>query len=59
MEANLPLLTADDLDAMSPDERLAAFQARVITNLDELPVELRERIEATARQLGEARRSRK
>ena len=34
-----PVLTAADLDDMSPEERRAAFDARVVTDLDELPAE--------------------
>ena len=44
---------------MTPDERLAAFRARVITDLDEVPVAFREHILETARRLGEERRSRR
>ena len=34
-----PVLTAADLDGMTPEERQAAFDARVVTDLDELPAE--------------------
>ena len=59
MDGEPPFLSAEDLDAMTPDERLAAFRARVITDLDEVPVAFREHILETARRLGEERRSRR
>jgi len=50
-------LTAADLDAMTPDERAAAFERRLITDFDSLPDEFRDRIVATAARLGKERRS--
>jgi hypothetical protein len=37
MIQNRKMVTAADLDLMSPNERAAAFAERVILNLDELP----------------------
>ncbi|HEX9505253.1 MAG TPA: hypothetical protein VGA62_04535 [Acidimicrobiia bacterium] len=45
------LLTAPELDGMSPDERAAAVNDRVVTDLDELPPEFRDRVVATGRRL--------
>ena len=51
------ILTAADLDAMTPDERADAFERRLVTDFDSLPDEFRERIVATAARLGKERRS--
>ena len=45
------LLTAPELDEMSPDERAAAVNDRVVTDLDELPPEFRDQVVATGRRL--------
>ena len=50
------LLTAADLDAMTPAERSAAFEERLVTDLDSLPEDFRNRIVATAERLGKERR---
>jgi hypothetical protein len=39
-----PLLTAADLDNMTPDERVAAFRDRIVTNWDDVPEHLRAKI---------------
>ena len=49
------LLTAPELDGMSPDERAAAVNDRVVTDLDQLPSEFRDRVVATGRRLAVAR----
>ncbi len=46
------LLTAAELDEMSPDERSQAFRDRIVTNPATLPEDFRSLIEATARKLG-------
>jgi hypothetical protein len=51
------LLTAAQLDAMTPNERMAAFEQRVVTDLDALPTEFRNRVTATAERLGQERRT--
>jgi hypothetical protein len=43
-----PVLTAEDLDRMTPEERQAAFDARVVTDLDELPAEYVAQLQARA-----------
>jgi hypothetical protein len=50
-------LTAAQLDAMTPDERMAAFEQRVVTDLEALPTEFRDRVTATAERLGRERRT--
>jgi hypothetical protein len=52
-----PLLTASELDAMSPDERAAAVADRVVTDLEELPDEFRQRVVGTGARLAAERRS--
>jgi hypothetical protein len=37
-------LTAADLDAMTPDQRAAALRERLVTDLDDLRPEFRERV---------------
>lgn len=46
------------MDAMTPDERRAEFDRRIITNPDELPPVLREKIRATAERLERERTTR-
>ena len=46
------ILTAAELDAMSPNERAQALRDRIISDPTALPPEFRERIERTARDLG-------
>ncbi len=45
------VLTAEELDAMTPDERAQAFNERIVTNLDELPAEFRDRVIETGQRL--------
>jgi hypothetical protein len=42
----LHLITAAEMDEMTPDERLETLRARVITNWDDAPTDLRERAAA-------------
>jgi hypothetical protein len=51
------IITAQELDQMTPDERAAAFDERIVRNLDDLPSEFRDRVEARGRQLAEELRS--
>lgn len=51
------LLTADQLDDMTPNERMAAFEQHIVTDLNELPENFRNRITATAERLGKERRA--
>jgi hypothetical protein len=41
-----PLLTATDLEKMTPDERDAAFDQRLVTNWNDVPEGLRAKIAA-------------
>ena len=50
------LITVTALEAMTPNERSAAFERGLITDLDELPEAFRTRITATAERLGRERR---
>jgi hypothetical protein len=43
-----PILTAADLDAMTPAERKAAFGSSVVTDLDQLPADYLARLRAGA-----------
>lgn len=52
-----PFLSAEDLDGMTPDERLAAFRERIVTDPEEIPAEFRDRIYETARRLERERRT--
>jgi len=38
------LITAEELEAMTPDERAAAVRSRIVTDLDELPDGFRARV---------------
>ena len=51
------LLTAPDLDAMSPDQRAAALSERVVSDLASLPDEFRQRVLETGIRLAAERRS--
>ena len=51
------ILSAAQLDAMTPNERQAAFNERIVTDLEDLPEEFRNRVVATANRLGCERRS--
>lgn len=45
------LITAAELDEMTPDQRAAAFNDRIITDLDELPDDFRQKVIDTAHRL--------
>lgn len=46
--ADRELITADDLDRMTPDQRAAAVRVSIVTDWDQVSPEVRARIEATA-----------
>jgi hypothetical protein len=48
MSLNQKMVTAADLDLMSPNERAEAFAERVILDLDELPEEFRSKVLETS-----------
>ncbi|MEO5839158.1 MAG: hypothetical protein ABIQ73_21015 [Acidimicrobiales bacterium] len=52
------LLTAAVLDSMSPDERAAAVRAHIVTDLDELPADFRQRVVATGERIAREREAR-
>lgn len=43
-----PVITAAEMDAMTPQQRRAAFRSRVVRDLSELPEEYVARLRATA-----------
>jgi hypothetical protein len=53
MDKGGKLLTAAELDQLSPDERALAVQSGIVTELDELPADFRQRVTATAERLAE------
>ena len=50
------VITATDMDAMTPQERADAVDAATVRNWDDVDPDFREEILATARQLGTQRR---
>ena len=50
------VITATDMDAMTPQERADAVDAGTVRNWDDVDPDFREEILATARQLGTQRR---
>ncbi|MCP3853173.1 MAG: hypothetical protein GY745_07390 [Actinomycetia bacterium] len=51
-------LSAEQLDAMTPDERAQAFRDRIVTDAHELPEDFRRKIYDRAQQLGAERADR-
>jgi hypothetical protein len=47
------VITAEELDGMSPDERAQVVRDHIVTDLDQLPEGFRRRVEATAARLAE------
>lgn len=45
------LVTAEQMDTMTPDERATVVRDRIVTDLDELPPEVRARLEEAGRQV--------
>jgi hypothetical protein len=48
MAADLPLLSVEDMEAMTPNERLEAVAVRTVTNSDGVPDDVRARARAAA-----------
>lgn len=46
-----PFIGVEEFERMSPDERLEALRARVVTDIDDLPDDFRRRVIATAQSL--------
>lgn len=51
------LVTAEELDSMSPNERAAAFDERVVRDLDELPSSFRARVIKVGQELSDELRA--
>ncbi len=51
------VLTADDLDEMTPNERAAAFDERIVDDLSALPFEFVGRVMETGRRLADEMRT--
>jgi len=49
------LITAEEFEAMSPGERAALVNERIVTDLDELPPEFRRRVSDTGLRLATER----
>jgi hypothetical protein len=49
------LITAEELEAMSPDERATLINERIVTDIDELPLEFHTRVIATGQRLAAER----
>ncbi len=47
------VITAEELDGMSPDERAQVVRDHIVTDLDQLPDGFRRRVETTAARLAE------
>jgi len=47
------VITAEELDSMSPDERAQVVREHIVTDPNELPDGFRQRVEATATRLAE------
>ena len=45
------VLTAEELDAMSPDERARVVREHIVTDMEQLPDGFRRRVETTATRL--------
>jgi hypothetical protein len=50
-----PVVTAADLDAMTPQQRKAAFEASIVTDLDQLPPDYVAQLRADAEELAARR----
>lgn len=58
MSGEEEIVTAADLDRMTPQERLTVVDASRVRSWEEVPEPFRSEVEATARRLGEQRRAR-
>ena len=53
--ADRELITAEDMDAMTPNERAEVVRQGIATSWDEVPADFREKVQATARRLSAER----
>ena len=58
MADNDRIVTAADLERMTPQERADVIDASVVTDWNDVPESFRAKIDANARHLGEQRRTR-
>ena len=58
MADNDRIVTAADLERMTPQARADVIDASVVTDWHDVPESLRAKVDATARRLGEQRRTR-
>jgi hypothetical protein len=58
MSDDAKIITADELDRMSPQERADAVDSGIVRSWDEVPEAFKSKVLATARLLGEQRRQR-
>lgn len=49
------LVTAEELDGMTPDQRAAIVRSSIVTDWEDVPVEFRRTVEATAAQVAAGR----
>lgn len=49
--AERELITAEDMDAMTPDERAEAFDRSIVTSWDDVPADFRAKVRADLRRL--------
>jgi len=47
------LISAEEFDAMSPDERARVVREHIVSDFDQVPERFRRRVEATAARLAE------
>lgn len=52
------VITAEEFDKMTPNERAAAVRAGIVTDWNEVPSEFRERVIATAKRIAAERADR-
>jgi hypothetical protein len=52
------IITAADMDKMTPQERADAVDASIVQSWDDVPEPFRTEVQETARRLGEQRRAR-
>lgn len=51
------VISAEELDKMTPNERAACFEESIVTDWDQVPEKFRERVVATAKRLAAERDS--
>ena len=59
MAGQCKILTAEELDAMTPDQRARAFRNRIVTDPEEIPEDFRDQVFETAKRIGAERADQK